>query len=231
MIKAILMDFNGVIVDDEPIQMKAYQEILKGEGIDLTEEDYYACMGMNDKIFVENAYKRADKTADANKILEITQAKTQKWRDSLAAEVPVFEGVENFIKKMIQGDITLGIVSMAKREEIEYVLERIGLLDKFTTIVSAEDCENCKPDPEVFFKGFTQLDSRRTATGRNPIVHGECVVIEDSAAGVIGAKKAGMKTLAVTNTVSEKVLREAGADVISKNLDDWMPDSFQLVFD
>ena len=225
------MDFNGVIVDDEPIQMKAYQEILKGEGIDLTEEDYYACMGMNDKIFVENAYKRANKSADANKVLEITQAKTQKWRDQISSEVPVFEGVDNFVKKMVSGDITLGIVSMAKREEIEYVLERIGLREYFTTIVSAEDCENCKPDPEVFYKGFTQLDSQRTASGRNPIVHGECVVIEDSAAGVKGAKKAGMKTLAITNTVSEKALREAGADVVTKNLNDWMPDSFQLVFD
>jgi len=231
MIKAILMDFNGVIVNDEPIQMKAYQEILKGEGIDLTEEDYYACMGMNDKIFVENAYKRANKTADANKVLEITQAKTNKWRDQIASEVPVFDGVDNFVKKMVSGDITLGIVSMAKREEIEYVLERIGLREYFTTIVSAEDCENCKPDPEVFYKGFTQLDSQRTANGRNPIVHGECVVIEDSAAGVKGAKKAGMKTLAITNTVSEKALREAGADVVTKNLNDWMPDSFQLVFD
>lgn len=231
MIKAIIMDFNGVIVDDEPIQMKAYQEILKGEGIDLTEEDYYACMGMNDKVFVENAYKRANKTADANKILEITQAKTNKWRDRIASEVPVFEGVENFVKKMHSNDITLGIASMAKREEIEYVLERIGLREYFTSIVSAEDCENCKPDPEVFFKGFTQLDAIRTAKGRNPIVHGECVVIEDSAAGVRGAKQAGMKTLAVTNSVSEQVLREAGADVVTKNLDDWMPDSFQLIFD
>lgn len=225
------MDFNGVIVDDEAIQMKAYQDILKGEGIDLTEEDYYACMGMNDKIFVENAYERAGKTADANKVLEITQAKTQRWRESVASEIPVFDGVENFIKKMISGDITLGIVSMAKREEILYVLEQTDLLQYFTAIVSAEDCENCKPDPEVFYKGFNQLDARRTASGRNPIVHGECVVIEDSAAGVKGAKRAGMKTLAVTNTVSEKVLREAGADVVSKNLDDWMPDSFQLIFD
>lgn len=231
MIKAILLDFNGIIINDEPIQMKAYQEILKNEGIDLTEENYYASMGMNDKIFVENAYKMADKKIEANKILEITQAKTQKWREIIADEIPIFEGVENFIKKMVHGDIALGIVSMAKREEIEYVLERTGLRENFMTIISAEDCENCKPDPEVFYKGFNSLDAVRTSTGRNPIVHGECVVIEDSAAGVTGAKKAGMKTLGITNTVSESVLRKAGADAVSNNLNDWMPDSFQLVFD
>ena len=231
MIKAILLDFNGIIIDDEPIQMKAYQEIFKNEGIDLTEENYYASMGMDDRTFVENIYKLADKKPETNKVLEITQAKTQKWREIVAGEIPIFDGVENFVKKMVSNDIFLGIVSMAKREEIEYILERTGLADSFTTIISAEDVSNCKPDPEVFLKGFNSLDAARTATGRNPIVHGECVVIEDSAAGVIGAKKAGMKTLGITNTVSEKELRKAGADVVSTNLDDWMPDSFQLVFD
>ena len=52
MIKAILFDFNGVIIDDEPIQMKAYQEILKKEDIDLTDEHYYSCLGMDDKTFI-----------------------------------------------------------------------------------------------------------------------------------------------------------------------------------
>lgn len=231
MIKAILLDFNGIIINDEPVQMKAYQELLKNEGIDLTEEIYYASMGMDDVTFVENVYKRADKTPDGNKVLEITQAKTQKWRDMIANEIPVFDGVENFLKKMFHDDIALGIVSMAKREEIDFVLENLGLKNYFKAIISADDCENCKPDPEVFYKGFNAVDSARTAEGRNPIVHGECVVIEDSAAGIEGAKKAGMRTLGITNTVSEAVLREAGADAVSKNLDDWMPDTFQLVFD
>jgi beta-phosphoglucomutase len=230
MIKAILMDFNGVIIDDEPIQFKAYQEILKGEDIDLTEEIYYAAMGMDDKTFVENVYNLAGKKPEANKVLEIVQAKTQKWHDVIASEIPIFDGVKNFIRKM-EKDFALGIVSMAKREEIEFVLEQTGLRDSIKTIISAEDVTNCKPDPEVFIKGFREIDAARTAMGRNPIVHGECVVIEDSAAGVTGAKKAGMKTLGITNSVSEAVLREAGADAVSKKLDDWMPDSFHLVFD
>ena len=229
MIKAILMDFNGVIIDDEPIQFKAYQEILKGEDIDLTDEIYYAAMGMDDKTFVENVYNLAGKKPEGNKVLEIVQAKTQKWHDVISSEIPIFDGVENFIRKM-EKDFALGIVSMAKREEIEYVLEQTGLRGCIKTIISAEDVTNCKPDPEVFIKGFREIDAARTAMGRNPIVHGECVVIEDSAAGVMGAKKAGMKTLGITNTVSEAVLREAGADAVSKNLDDWMPDSFHLVF-
>ena len=61
MIKAILMDFNGVIVNDEPLQMRAYQEILAAEGIALSDEHYYSCLGMDDETFVGAQYKPADK--------------------------------------------------------------------------------------------------------------------------------------------------------------------------
>ena len=230
MIKAILLDFNGVIINDEPIQMKAYQEILKNEGIDLSEEDYYASMGMDDRTFVESAFERAGKKAEGNKVLELVQAKTQKWREIVAGGIPLFPGVENFIRKM-EKEFALGIVSMAKLEEIEYVVGQTGLRDCFVTIVSAEDVSRCKPDPEAFLKGFNRIDAARIALGRNPIVHGECVVIEDSPQGIMGARAAGLRTLGVTNTVSEKVLREAGAESVTKNLDDWMPDTFQLVYD
>nr|MBA4183192.1 HAD hydrolase-like protein [Acidobacteriota bacterium] len=60
--------------------------------------------------------------------------------------------------------------------------------------------------------------------------HGDCLVIEDSPQGIMAGKKAGLKTLGVTNTVSADELREAGADWVTKNLDDWMPDSIRRVF-
>ena len=230
MIKAILMDFNGVIIDDEPLQMKVYQEILEKEGITFSEEDYYSSLGMDDKTFIEAAYERAGKTPETNKVLEITQAKTQKWREIIAGEVPLFDGVVDFVKKM-EKDFALGIVSMARREEIEYALERAGLLGYFSIIVSAEDVSRCKPDPEVFLKGFNLIDAARTSAGRNPIVHTECLVIEDSPPGIVGAKKAGLKTLGITNTVPAEQLRKAGADSVSPFLNDWMPDSIRLVFD
>ena len=229
MIKAILFDFNGVIIDDEPVQMKAYQEILAKEGIELTEEDYYSCLGMDDKTFVEAAYKRADKKPETNKILEITLAKSEKWREMVANELPLFEGVVDFIKKMAK-EFELGIVSMARREEIEFVLETSGLRDYFAIIISAEDVENCKPHSECYLKGFNELDSYRIKRQHLPMVHGECLVIEDSPPGIISAKNARLKTLGVTNTVSAEELREAGADAVTKNLDDWMPESARRVF-
>ena len=230
MIKAILMDFNGVIINDEPVQMKAYQEILTKEGIDLTEEDYMASLGMDDRTFVAAAYERAGKTVDEAMIDELTKAKLAMWREVVSDDLPLFEGVEDFIAKMAR-EFTLGIVSMSGRNEIEFVLEKSGLRHHFAEIVSADDVSNCKPDPEAFRLGFKKLDAVRTSRGHMPMTHPECVVIEDSPPGVAGARNADLQVLGVANTVSDEALRNAGARAVAWDLRDWMPESIKLVFD
>jgi len=223
------MDFNGVIINDEPVQMKAYQEILKHEGIELSEEDYYASMGMDDVTFIESAYQRAGREFTANGVAVIHKQKTAKWREIIEKEIPLFPGVENFVKKMSQS-FAVGIVSMAGRGEIEFILKTTELHEHFSIIVSAGDVSKCKPDAECYHKGFNLIDAVRTTRGSNPMVHADCLVIEDSPPGVMAGKAAGLKTLGITNTVSAAQLREAGADAVTKSLDDWMPDSMRRVF-
>lgn len=229
MIKGILLDFNGVIINDEPVQLRVYQEILRGDSIDLTEEDYYASLGMDDKTFVEAAFKRAGKDSPDGRVEEIVREKSAKWREMIEAKIPLFDGIENFIEKMSH-EFTLGIVSMAGREEIDFVLEKSGLARCFSAIVSAKDVSACKPDPECYRTGFRLIDAVRTAEGHLPITHRECLVIEDAPPGIIAAKRADLPTLAVTNTVSADEMRAAGADAIATRLDDWMPDSIRRVF-
>lgn len=229
MIKALLLDFNGVIIDDEPLQMKAYQEILKDEGIDLTEEQYYECMGLNDEVFLKTIYKRAEKDFPSEKLPGIVEAKTDRWREQIEERIPLFDGIEDFIKRM-ENDFTLGLVSMARRSEIEYVLEKTGLGKSFSAIVSAEDVSTTKPNPECYQKGFRLVDFVRTSQGRSPITRKQCVVIEDSTQGIIAGKKVRLNTLGVTNSVSAEKLREAGADVVTESLKDWFPASFREVF-
>ena len=229
MIKALLMDFNGVIIDDEPIQMRAYQELLAAENIALTDEEYLDCLGMDDRSFVEAAYERAGRKLESNKVLELTQHKSQKWRDIIADGVPLFDNVENFIRKM-SNDFALGIVSMSSRADIMHVLELTGLTDCFEIVVSSEDVTNCKPDPECYRIGFRQLDLARTRKGHLPMIHSECVVIEDSPPGVRAGRAADLKVLGVTNTVDAETLRAAGATWIAKDLNDWMPDSIRRAF-
>lgn len=229
MIKALLLDFNGVIINDEPIQMRAYQEILATENVVVTETEYYDSLGMDDRTFVETAYERAGKTVDANKVLEVVQHKTQKWRDIMADGVPLFENVDNFIRKMAS-EFSLGIVSMAGRSEIDHILELTRLADCFDVIISAENVTKCKPDPECYRLGFRELDLARTRNGHLPMIHSECVVIEDSAPGAQAGKAAGLPVLGVTNTVDAESLRSAGATWVARDLNDWFAESFRRAF-
>ena len=223
------MDFNGVIIDDEPIQMRAYQEILAAEDIALTDEQYHECLGMDDRTFVEAAYQRAGREPETNKVLELMQKKHQKWHDIVSDNVPLFEDVENFVRKMSK-EFALGIVSMSGRSDIMYILEKTGLTDCFDIVVSAEDVKNCKPDPECYRIGFRELDLARIAKGHLPMIHSECVVIEDSPPGVQAGRAADLPVLGVTNTVDAERLRAAGASWVARDLNDWFPESFRKAF-
>lgn len=223
------MDFNGVIINDEPVQMRAYQEILKDKGIDLTEDDYFSSLGMDDRTFVSAAYKRAGKEPDGAGIDEIVDAKFTKWSEIVGSDLPLFEGIEDFVKKMSR-EFALGIVSMASLREINFVLEKSGLAGNFSTIVTAENVSICKPDPECFRIGFRQIDAVRTSQGHLPMTHGECLVIEDSPPGIAAARNADLPALGVTNTVSADRLRAAGARAVASDLRDWMPESIRRVF-
>ena len=229
MIKAILMDFNGAIINDEPIQMRAYQEVLKAEDIDLTEADYFASLGMDDRTFVAAAFERAGRTVENDETDEIILAKSAKWKSVVDDEVPFFEGIGDFVEKMSR-QFTLGVVSMSGWNEIDFVLRKSGLAKYFSTVVSASDVSKCKPDPECFRTGFRRIDSVRTSRGHRPMTHSECLVIEDSPPGIAAARTADLLALGVANTVSAAELRAAGAMAVATDLRDWMPESIRLLF-
>lgn len=229
MIKAILFDFNGVIINDEALHLQAYQQVFKSEGIDLTEKDYYSSLGMDDKTFVNAAYKRANRELTDDARARLLEQKTQAHRALIADEIPFFPGAINFIKEA-RNHFKLGVVSMARRDDIEYVLQRADLLADFDAIVSADDVSACKPDPECYNRGFQKIDRLFTAEKAFPLVREEVLVIEDAPPGVRAGKAAGMWVLGVANTVSDRELREAGADSVTKNLADWTPDAVELVF-
>jgi HAD superfamily hydrolase (TIGR01509 family) len=229
MIRAILFDFNGVIIDDEPLQLKAYQEVLQPEGVALSESDYYDCLGMDDATFVRAAFTRAGRDVPDGQLLALIDRKTEKHRELIGGELPLFPGVVTFIKSAARA-WPLGVVSMARRVEIDHVLARAGLAQSFAAIVSAEDVSACKPDPACNLRALELLNERRGAQGQPQLIAADCLVIEDSPPGVGSARAAGMRTLGVTNTVAAEKLRAAGADVVTASLSDWTPDAVYHVF-
>lgn len=231
MVQAILFDFNGVIIDDEALQLTAMRAALEPEGITLTEQNYYDSLGMDDVTFVRAAFARAGRDdASGELIQQILERKKQQHRKLFGDELPLFPGVVTFIKALARR-YQLGLVSMANRDDINYVLERAGLATQFAIVVCAEDVKICKPDPSCCRLALERLNEQRSAAGRAPLVPDECLVIEDSPPGIQGARTAGMRTLGVTNTVSEEQLRAAGADVVTHNLADWTPDAVHHVFE
>ncbi|HKG48004.1 MAG TPA: HAD family phosphatase [Pyrinomonadaceae bacterium] len=229
MIKAIFFDFNGVIIDDEQIQMKAYQEVLKDHEITLTEELYFGALGMSDKTFVQSMFAHAKKPLSDPLLEQVLGAKSGVHRQMIEAELPLFPGVLKFLKATSR-EFQLGLVSMANLVEVTYVFQHANLTPLFSVIVTAEDASVCKPAPECYLAGLTKLNEKRQQERELPLLASECLAIEDSPPGIESARAAGMRTLGVTNTVSDEALRSAGADVVTKSLADWTVDAVKLVF-
>ncbi len=208
MLKAVIFDFNGVIANDEPIHLLMFQKVLKEEGMDLTEKDYYDIyLGMDDRGCFEEIYKVNQKDLSEDKIHDLIQRKSVYYEKEIQENLSYFPGVVDFIKTCAQ-NFKLAITSGALRSEINLILKKADLLHLFPIIISAEDVLEGKPDPEGFQKALTALNLKvpRSAPG---IRAQECLVIEDSWAGIDAAHNAGMKCLGVTNSYSKERLSKA----------------------
>jgi HAD superfamily hydrolase (TIGR01509 family) len=229
MIKAIFFDFNGVIIDDERLQMAAYQDVLRELGIELTENDYFNSLGMDDRTFVRAAFARVNKDLPDEVLQKTLTEKTARHRKLIENDLPLFPGVVTFLKATSR-HFDLGLVSMANSVEVEYVLDAGDLRQLFSVLVTAEDVNVCKPSPDCYRSGFEKLNEVRRHRRLLPVLPEECLVIEDSPPGIESGRGAGMRTLGVTNTVSETALRSAGAEVVTASLFDWNVDAVKHVF-
>ena len=150
-------------------------------------------------------------------------------REFITNDLPVPAGLITFIRAAAR-HYQLGIVSMAERSEIDYVLGVAGLTDLFSLIVSAEPGLKHKPAPDCYQRGLEVLNEKRRSARERPLLANECLAIEDAPPGIEAARAAGMRTLGITNTVSAEQLRAAGAEVVTASLADWTVDAVRHVF-
>lgn len=213
MLRAVIFDFNGIIVDDEPIHFKLFQRVLGEEGITLTEKDYYArYLGFDDRGAFSAGYHENKRSLSENKLAELIARKAAYYQEAIRDHVTIFPGVETLIANL-SPRLPLAVASGALRDEIETILSTAALLQHFTAIVAAEDVRHGKPEPEIFLKALEQINAGRDA--HDQINAGDCVVIEDSKEGIKGARRAAMKCLAVTNSHPPELLKDASAVVKS----------------
>ena len=229
MIQAVFFDFNGVIINDERLHLQAYRDVLAAEGVELTDEDYFASLGMDDVAFTRAAFGRVNKPLTDELTRSVIAREHALHREIIAADLPVQSGVIAFIKELAR-HYDLGIVSMAERSEIDHVLNLAGVAEQFSVLVSAAADLNHKPAPDCYLRALEVLNEQRRSERKLPVLAAECVVIEDAPPGIEAARGAGMRTIAVTTTVSESALRHAGALIVTPNLADWNADAVHHLF-
>ena len=194
---ALLFDFDGVVVDSEPIHLECFQHVLRQWGVELSEEDYYEkYLGYDDQDCLRVASRDAGVDLDAPTIARLTAEKTVLVQRAFAESIQPLPGAVVLIRAAAEAGVPLAVCSGALREEIVLASRTIGVLECLQTIVAAEDVTRGKPDPEGYLRAREQLAS---LTGRD-LDPARCVVVEDSPAGIEAARGAGMKVLAVTNS-------------------------------
>ena len=210
---AIIFDFDGVIADDEPLHLAAFQRALASDGITITREQYYArYLGFDDRSAIIEAFRDAGATPSAAQLRTVLAAKAEQFLALVRAGAPIFPGVPAFVRGAA-ARVPLAIASGALRHEIELILAQAGLADCFAAIVSAEDVREGKPSPEGFLLALERLRARRT-----DLTPERCLVIEDSQPGLEAARRAGMRCLAVTSSYPAAAL--GGADLVVGTLED-----------
>jgi HAD superfamily hydrolase (TIGR01509 family) len=198
--RAVIFDFNGVIVDDEPLHAELMQQVLADEDITLPATLFpQLALGVTDRAGFAALLQVAGRTPDERLIQQLITRKTAAYQQAIAARDLFFPGVIELIEQLAQR-VPLAIVSGALRSEIEPTLRRGNVQHCFKAIITGEDVQASKPDPEGFLKALTAFENVQAQ---------DCLVIEDSVAGVRAAKRAGMKCLAVTTSYPAEKLIEA----------------------
>lgn len=222
MIRAVIFDFNGVLVDDEHLHFDMFREVLAAEGVAITERDYHEkYLGLDDRGCFEAALLDGGQSAERDRVDALIARKAVRYAEEAGTGLRFFPGAADCLAALAE-QWPLAINSGALRPEIEFALGLIRSRDRVAAIVSAEDTSRCKPDPQGYLLALDALRADGRGGVRN-LAAAECLVIEDSLAGVISAKSAGMRAVGVSNTYKPHELEGAGADAVLPGVHELTP--------
>jgi beta-phosphoglucomutase len=205
MIGAVVFDFDGVLVDSEPLHLRAYQEVLERIGLSLPREKYYASyLGYDDAGVFRAVAEDRDWPLDDRQLAALIDEKCRVFDDLLGGGDIMYPGAAECIVRL-SAEWPLGIASGAARPEIEAALRGRGLDRHFKFIVAAGETPAGKPAPDPYAR----------AAALHGIAPDRCIAIEDSRWGIESAKAAGLWCIGITNTYPVAELLEADAIVTS----------------
>lgn len=212
-LNAIIFDFDGVIADSERLHLRSYQDILAPEGVTMSNDDYLEkYLGYDDVGVFKAVGRDYGIPMDDHRVSELITKKGERYESLAAAGEMLFPGAADFIRTAA-ANVPIAIASGALTHEIEEVLDRSGLLPLFPIIVGADQTERSKPHPDPYRTAFERL---RAHSGRD-LIAWRSIAIEDSRWGLVSARGADLRCVAVTNTYSAAELR-ADAELVVDGL-------------
>ena len=205
---AVIWDMDGTLVDSAELHFDAWVKLANELGRPFSRADFAATFGRRNPEIIDYLFQRPH---TASEIAELGERKERYYRAEAAKGITLLPGAEQLLAAFAERGIPQAIGSSAPRGNLEMILDLTGSRHFFQEIVSMEDTQRGKPDPEVFLVAASKLKVEPSC----------CVVFEDAVAGVQAAKAGGMKCVAVrfVGHHSEEALRNAGADVVVQSLE------------
>ena len=196
---AVIFDMDGVIVDSEPYHDQSFLDVWKemgyGDCHGMHFPDFY---GRSDRVLWETFIEKHHPPQPIEELLGLREERlVQMLRD----KQPIFDGIPTLVRRLAK-HLPLAIASGSVHRIINEVLAMRDLRRYFCCTASSEDVANSKPQPDVFLLAAERLNVKPAS----------CCVIEDTVAGVIAGKAAGMTVMGITNTFKSEALGQAGAD-------------------
>jgi beta-phosphoglucomutase len=210
MIRAVIFDLDGTLADTEPLHLDAFNAVLRERGIEIARDDYFArLVGLNDHDCFALVLTERGARAGENEIAGLIARKSAAYMKMLAGRDVLFPGAARFVRQCAERFPVL-VVTGTLRAEAELILRGTGLHDAFLDIIAAEDAARGKPAPDGFIAALGRIGF--LLRQREPVMAAECLVVEDTRAGIEAARGVGMRVLALCHTAPAAAL--AGADVV-----------------
>ena len=212
--QGVLWDMDGVLVDTGEFHVRSWQDVLDDYGIAFNRVKFQQTLGMNNAGTIELllGYK-----PEAGLVEAIARRKEEYFRQIIRGHVTPLPGVLDWLQHWHDQHIPMAVASSASSENIDFIIDALGIRSYFHSLVSGADIPG-KPDPTVFLEAAQHL-------GLPPA---NCIVIEDSIAGVEAARRAGMRCIAVTTTNPAHAL--SAADLVVNSLAELSQESLQILF-
>jgi HAD superfamily hydrolase (TIGR01509 family) len=199
-LKAVLFDFNGVIINDEPIHRQLIDELLITENLRPQGREFWqVSLGKTDRSCLQELLKLRGRFVSDEYLDKLLSRKAIAYfqRIESLATLPIYAEVIDFVKQLRDRGYKLGLVTGAIRAEVDFILQKAELDRYFQAIVTGDEVTHSKPAPEGYLLAVQRLNQSDPSLNLQP---GECLVIEDSFPGIQAAKSAGMQVCAIANT-------------------------------